>query len=171
MNLEGMFRVWRNWIHAFQIDRQGRNEQKFSEAMSAIHLGVALSPRKSVFGPLMFAGELQEGLRAVSRAGFSAVELSLRCPDDVEVGVLTELLKHNGLSLSAIATGQSCLHDQYCLCSPDAALREKTVERLKRHIDLAVMFDAKVIIGGIRGKMIGSADEQALQRAGAVAGN
>ena len=154
---------------AFQIDRQGRDEQRFSEAMSEIHLGVAISPRKSVFGPLMFAGELQEGLRAASQAGFSAVELSLRCPDDVESGMLTDLLERNGLSLAAIATGQSCLHDQYCLCSPDAALREKTVERLKRHMNLAASVGAKVIIGGIRGKFVGPVDELAHQRAGAVA--
>jgi len=152
----------------FLVARSSRNEQKFTDAMTNIQLGVALSPRKSVFGPLMFAGELQEGLQAAAQSGFSAVELSLRCPDDVEKQELAEMLKLKGLSLSAIATGQSCLHDQLCLCTPDEGLREKTVERLKRHIDLAAGFEAKVIIGGIRGKMTGSAGEQAKQRAGAV---
>ncbi len=153
----------------FQIDHTDQKEQKFAEAVKNIPLGVAISPRKSVFGPLMFAGELEEGLQSASQAGFNAVELSLRCPDDVQEGVLAGLLKQNNLSLSAIATGQSCLHDRLCLCSPDASLREQTVERLKRHIDLAASFSARVILGGIRGKMVSSRDEQLAQRAGAVA--
>ena len=152
----------------FLVARNSRDEEKFKDAMASIRFGVALSPRESVFGPLMFAGKLTEGLKTASQARFSAVELSLRFPDDVGRQELAELLNINGLALSAIATGQSCLHDQLCLCSSDERLREKTVERLQQHIDLASAFEAKVIIGGIRGKMTGSASEQALQRAGAV---
>jgi RpiB/LacA/LacB family sugar-phosphate isomerase len=129
-----------------------------------LQLGIALSPRKTVFGPLMYAGDLTGGLRAAAEAGFDAVELSLRAPGDLEVPALRKELQALGLTVSAIATGQSCLHDGLCLASPLEEKRAGVVERIKGHIDFAAAFGAKVIIGGIRGKLTGTPEEQASQK-------
>lgn len=127
--------------------------------------GMAISPRPSSFGPLLFAGRLAEGLRVAAEVGFSQVELSLRSVEDVHGEPLAAMLRKHSLSLVAIATGQSCIHDSLCLCDSRSEVREATVKRLKSIIQLASRFNAAVIIGGIRGRLSGTAAEQDQQRA------
>ena len=131
-------------------------------------LGLAISPRPSGFAPLLFAGRLEEGLAVAAKLGFSVVELSLRSPGDVEPDVLAALLRDNQLHLSAIATGQACLFDSLCLSAPDANVRAAAVARLSGAIKLASRFQSAVIVGGIRGRLVGVSAEQSGQRAGAV---
>jgi sugar phosphate isomerase/epimerase len=78
------------------------------------------------------------------------------------------MLSEHNLLLVAIATGQSCIHESLCLCDPSPQIREATVERLKSIIRLASKFHAAVVIGGIRGRLSGTAAERGRQRAGAV---
>jgi RpiB/LacA/LacB family sugar-phosphate isomerase len=130
--------------------------------------GIAISPQPTSFGPLLFAGQLAEGLRRAAEAGFSVVELSLRSVDGVDADALVRMLSEHNLSLVAIATGQSCIHDSLCLSDPSPQVREATVERLKSIIRLASKFNAAVVIGGIRGRLSGTAAERGRQRAGAV---
>ncbi len=132
-------------------------------------LAVAISPRETVFGPVLFAGRFEEGLQAAARAGFCNVEISLRAPDDPLVAGLDAQLAQAGLKLSAIATGQSCLHDELCLCSPDPGHCAQAVERLKAHIRLGKQLDAAVIVGGVRGKLAGTDTEKDNQRCQAIA--
>lgn len=136
------------WQDLFTLDR------------SKIKLGIALSPRKSVFGPLMYAGDLVTGMRAAAETGFDAVEISLRVPGDLSLGALQKDLQKFGLFVSAIATGQSCLHDGYCLAAANAENRAGAVARIKGHIDFAAGLDAKVIIGGIRGRFTAADTER-----------
>lgn len=137
-----------NWQDLSSLDR------------SKIKLGISLSPRKSVFGPLMFAGDLTTGLRTAAEAGFDAVEISLRVPGDVLLQQLQQELKALGLVVCAIATGQSCLHDGFCLAAADEEKRAGAVARIKEHVDFAVELDAKVIIGGIRGRFTVAEEER-----------
>lgn len=133
-----------------------------------IKLGVSLSPNKSVFGPLLFAGQLQKGLEKAQENGFHVVELSLRDPAEINIAELQKHLSDHKLNLAAIATGQSCLHDSMCLASPDMEKVKAAVNRLEGHIKLASQFDAAVIIGGIRGKFSGNPSEMTAQRNRAI---
>jgi sugar phosphate isomerase/epimerase len=130
--------------------------------------GIAISPQPTSFGPLLFAGRLAEGLRRAAEAGFSVIELSLRSVDGVDADALAGMLSEHNLSLVAIATGQSCIHDSLCLCDPSLQVREATVERLSSIIRLASRFNSAVVIGGIRGRLAGTPAEQSQGRAGAV---
>ena len=132
-------------------------------------IGLAISPRPSGFAPLLFAGALEEGLDVAAKLGFAVVELSLRSPEDVETGRLASMLSENQLGLAGIATGQACLFDSLCLASPDPGVRAAAMGRLSGAVELAARFGAAVIVGGIRGRLVGSHSEQASQRAGAVA--
>jgi len=143
------------------------NDQK-KPKRSQIRFSVALSPSESVFGPLLFAGHLEEGLEKAAQIGFDGVELSLRDPAQISVIELKDQLSRHQLELSAIATGQSCLHDALCLGSSKRENVQGVVKRLKQHIDLASNFDAAVIIGGIRGGFSGSKTEMEKQRGWAV---
>jgi sugar phosphate isomerase/epimerase len=137
--------------------------------LAPVRFGVALSPGKSVFSPLLYPGELAAGLAAAADQGLECVELSLRAPFQPPFEALEKMLQDHNLSVAAFATGQSCLHDSLCLAQQDKALREASVERLKSHIDYAARLQAKVIVGGIRGRLEGTVAKQAEQRAGFVA--
>jgi sugar phosphate isomerase/epimerase len=125
------------------------------------HAGVALSPRPSKFGPLLFAGDLNEGLNRASQYGFEFVELSIRSTDDVNPPDLNDRLEKLDLKVSALATGQACLFDCLCVGSSDHQKRRNAVEHLKRITLLAkAIHSASVIIGGIRGFLSGEAEER-----------
>ncbi len=141
---------------------------KDSSALPKLRLGVALSPNSTSFSPILFSGRLTEGLRAATENGFEDVELSLRTAEDIEPSQLTEELERFGLSLVAIATGQSCVEDGLCLCSPDPQARRHAVERVKSFVPLAAEAGAAVIIGGIRGRLTGSEAQQVKARDAAV---
>lgn len=122
--------------------------------------GIALSPRLTQFGPVMYSGNLGNGLNAVSAAGFKYVELSLRSTNDINSNELNNTLKSLNLKITAIATGQACLFDQLCLCSENEQLRKKAVEHFRSITLLAKKINSgAVIIGGIRGRLAGSGSE------------
>ena len=122
-----------------------------------IYPGIALSPRLTKFGPVMFSGHLTDGLNAVSSAGFKFVELSIRSISDIDPKELNKTLERLNLKITAIATGQACLFDQLCLGSEDEPLRKKAVEHFKAITLLAKKINSgAVIIGGIRGRLAGS---------------
>ncbi len=134
------------------------NPNQFKYAM-------AMSIKPTLFGPVLFGGRLEEGLMALSSAGFGHVELSLRNADDVPFTELEELLDKYHLKVSALATGQGCIHDQLCLVATDLGLHQATLKRLEAIIELGSKLNAAVILGGVRGKLTGNLEEQAAQRA------
>lgn len=125
---------------------------------------MALSIKPTLFGPVLFGGRLEEGLKALSSAGFGHVELSLRNADDLPFAELESLLNKYHLQVSALATGQGCIHDQLCLVTTDPDLHQAALKRLEAIIELGSRLNADVILGGVRGKLTGSQEEQAAQR-------
>jgi len=126
--------------------------------------GIAISPRPTAFGPVLYSGRMEQGLQALSQAGFDYAELSLRTTGDLDPVRLRELLQELDLQISAIATGQACLFDSLCLCSPDSAQRRQAVDHFKNMILFAKDLEIpRVIIGGIRGRLAGTPDQQMLQ--------
>lgn len=151
-------RFWREARSATPVPVAGLRQLK-------IRFGVAVSPQDTIFAPLLFAGKLAEGLKAAAEYGFQAVEISLRSARDLSAEALGSMLDRHGLSLTAIATGQACLQDSLCLADPNPEVREAAVERLQSLIELAGCFQAYVIVGGIRGWLKGSPQEQQQTRA------
>lgn len=154
-----------------KIDNLAQKRQGDSAAARSarpFRLTVSLSPNRSVFGPLLFAGRLEEGMRAAASAGFDAVELSLRTDQDIDVKCVKNSLREMSLSVSGLATGQSYLHDSLSLCHPDAQVRSACVARLKSLVPIAAELDAALILGGILGKFLGEPSTWGPQREGAV---
>jgi 5-keto-L-gluconate epimerase len=157
------------------VGHQGILDEQFNGSTNSkggegcpIRFGVAMSPHPSVFAPLLFAGRLEEGITALSKAGFAAVEISLRLAEDLEVEWLDRRLSELGLVVSAFATGRMCLEDSLCLSDPHPVVRTQLYERLVDLLHLAAHFKASVIIGGVRGKLTGDDSQKAEQRASAV---
>jgi len=122
-------------------------------------LGVSLSPRKAPFGPLLFSGELAEGMARVKELGYAGVELSLLDSEKIDQDQLCEQLDRLGLKVFTIATGQSYYVDGCSLFHSDDAKRDLAVERLQGHIRLAARLGAMVILGGIRGRITAQPDQ------------
>ena len=126
--------------------------------------GIVISPCPTAFGPVLFSGRLEEGLRALNTYGFKQVELSLRSTDDVDPVKLKSTLQKLDLELSAIATGQACLFDSLCLSADDEGIRRTAIEHFKKISALALdLGSRRVIIGGIRGRLSGLPDRQMKQ--------
>jgi sugar phosphate isomerase/epimerase len=126
---------------------------------------IALSLEETGFGPVLFGGNLRKGIRLAAELGFSAVELSIRDPNQVDRQGLRRLLADVGLTVSGIATGQSYYGDGLSLTDPDPEKRDICLKRLKGHIDVAGEYGALVIIGGIRGALVKDPDDRAIQEA------
>ncbi len=114
---------------------------------------IALSAARTGFGPLLWAGDLERGLRLAAEMGFEGVEVSVRDPADVDVHRLEGLLTALRLELSAIATGQSYYTDGLSLCHAQRGTRLLAAGRFKAAADLAASFGSGVILGGIRGPL------------------
>jgi 5-keto-L-gluconate epimerase len=116
--------------------------------------GIALSPRMTNFGPVMFRGRLDEGLQAVSEAGFNYVELSLRTTQDLDPVSFAQSCEALDLSVTAVATGQACLFDNLCLGAEEPERQQRTIAHFKEIAVFAKSIGAgAVIIGGIRGSL------------------
>lgn len=124
---------------------------------------IAVSLEKTGFGPVLFGGNLERGVRLARDLGFSAVELSIRDPSRVDRCWLRRLLTETGVSVSGIATGQSYYSDGLSLTDFEPEKRKTCLSRLKGQVDLAAEFGALVIIGGIRGILAESPKDRRIQ--------
>ncbi len=128
-------------------------------------IGVSLSPEKSSFGPLLFAGDLLRGMECAKQLGYAGVEISVLDSTKVERDGILRTLERLKLRVFALATGQTYYTDGYSLYDADEDKRMRAVERVLGHIDLARELDCKVILGGIRGTIKGPRESAEALRA------
>jgi len=122
-------------------------------------IAASITPNITQFGPLLFPGEIEKAMKVLSELGYDGIELSLRTPEDVSATVLNNMLDSNKLELLSIATGQTYLDDGLSLFAWDPDVRMKVIERIKGYIDLVSPFSGCVILGGVKGSLIGRNDE------------
>lgn len=139
-------------------------DPRLTPDFSVFSYAAAVSIRDTAFGPVLFMGELEEGMKALAKEGFKFIEISLRNADDMSRNELSVLLERYGLQVSAFATGQGCIHDNLCMTATDPEIRQKAVERFKEITEVAAEFKAGVIMGGVRGRLSGSDEEMKAQR-------
>ncbi|NQT60867.1 MAG: sugar phosphate isomerase/epimerase [Bacteroidetes bacterium] len=118
----------------------------------------SVTPNKTQFGPLLYAGELDRALAELAEIGYDGIELSLKTPFDVDRDKLYKNLEMNGLVLASIATGQSYLEDGLSLFHWEKDKRKATVARIKEFIDIVSPVGGSVILGGIKGRLDGIND-------------
>jgi sugar phosphate isomerase/epimerase len=83
--------------------------------------------------------------------GYDGVELALRHLSEVDVTRIQQRLAATGLQVPCISTGQVFAADHLYFTHPDAAVRDRAVERILDMIRLAAEFGAKVNTGRVRG--------------------
>ena len=153
-----------------RLDQMIADDFSTSESLvnTPFQFGVALSIGETSFGPVMFGGRLEAGLQALAGAGFARVELSVRFANEIDTKWLHSILKSLNLSVSAFATGQGCIHDGLCLHTTDDEINTRAIQRMKNIIDLGTEFEAPIVLGGVRGRFNGTAQEMAAQRQAAL---
>lgn len=114
-------------------------------------LSFAISLQKTGFNYIVSSNNWKKKLKLLADLGYQGVELGIRDPEKLNINVLRRALDGYKLQLSAIGTGQAYVDDGLSLSSLKDNIRIKAIERIERNIDLAGLFDSKVIIGLVRG--------------------
>jgi sugar phosphate isomerase/epimerase len=87
---------------------------------------------------------------AIERAavfGFESVEIHIRNPLQIDGDELRRAADRTGITVAAVGTGLENSLNGLSLTSPESALRRRTIERFREHIDLAGLFGATVFVG------------------------
>ncbi len=114
-------------------------------------LSIVLSTQPAQFQAATFKGDLEANLARIANFGYDGVELAIRDPKLVHLDALEELVRQNGLRVSAIGTGQAWGEEGLSFTDPDPGVRRAAIDRIKSHIPVASRFGAVIIIGLIRG--------------------
>lgn len=97
-------------------------------------------------------GPLEATISEAARIGYDAVQLTLNRPSEIDPDEIMGLADRYGIKISALATGRGYSVDGLSLGCGEEEGRQKAVERMKAHVDLAEKLGgAMVIIGAIRG--------------------
>ncbi|HQJ36332.1 MAG TPA: sugar phosphate isomerase/epimerase family protein [Clostridia bacterium] len=102
--------------------------------------------------PFMLRGSYKECARVASEIGFDGIELQIQNPLDYDFKLLKDGFDEYDLEVSAVTTGLAYLFEGYSMSSDDKEVRKKTVERLKRHLDMSKYLNSQILLGFIRGR-------------------
>lgn len=117
----------------------------------AMRTSIALTPKKATFAPLLYAGDMDRGIRRAAELGYDGVELNLQDPRLIDADRLIDTIHSLGLVVVAQGTGQAYIEEGLYIASTDPAKHAAVIERLKAHIDFATIAGSQVVLGGIRG--------------------
>lgn len=117
---------------------------------------ILVDPPKA-FGPF---SDLERALNRLADLGYRGVEFSLTHPLGFDLSALERALKAAGLALPSLLTGWSYFNEGLCLCSPDASVRDRAVDRLLGHLDVAARFNALLVVGQMQGFLRDEPDEK-----------
>lgn len=114
---------------------------------------LCLSPEKSSFSPLLFAGDLFKGIKSAATLGYNGIEISIRDSNELDQEELIKKLDEYKMKVFSIATGQSFFTDRYSFSSESKKKRKNAVKRIKGHIDFAHKLNCGLVVGGILGNV------------------
>jgi len=114
---------------------------------------IALCPTKTSFAPLLYAGDIQLGIRRAAELGYDGVEIHLRDPQSEDLDGMIAAVQACRLQVSLIGTGAAYRVDGLSISAVDPAVRAQAVARLQTHIDFAARLGAQVVIGSMQGRL------------------
>jgi len=107
--------------------------------------------------------EFDGDLDCMKRAGYDAVELQIADPAEFDEQRVRRSLQTAGLPLCTFQTGATYATRGNCLCTPDDAVRQRTIALLEAHVDLAARWHAVVVFGSLQGRRSNEPDRAAGQ--------
>src|SRR6056297_1205844 len=98
-------------------------------------ISATFTPKPSLFGPILFTGDIAESLKHIANIGYSGVELHISDPHGIDTERLAYLLSKHNLKLTSIGTGLSAVDDRLSFSSNDESVRRAAVQRIKDVVD------------------------------------
>jgi len=116
-------------------------------------------------GPAVYPdwAEFDGDLDCMKRTGYDAVELQIADPAEFDEERVRRSLQAAGLPMCAFQTGATYATRGNCLCTPDDAVRQRTIALLESHVDLAARWHAVVVFGSLQGRLSNEPDRAAGQ--------
>ncbi|WP_434309569.1 sugar phosphate isomerase/epimerase family protein [Hominifimenecus sp. rT4P-3] len=102
----------------------------------------------------------EECAKKAEQLGFHGIELQIQDPRDYNGKELKRILDSHGLEASAVTTGLAYTLEGMSMTHPDKKVRDATVERLKRQLDLAKELNSQILIGYLRGRKVPGQSDQ-----------
>ena len=105
-------------------------------------------------------GEIAPTLARIRSAGYSGVELLVRDPRRIDANALELAVRHEGLDLPAVCTGEIYGEDGLSFADPDPVRRSQARDRMMATLELASRFGAMVNVGRLRGRYVEGVDRR-----------
>lgn len=116
-------------------------------------LSIVLSTQPASFSALAYKGEFETNVAKIANLGYDGVELAVRDPKLLDLDDVKKIIEAESLGVPAIGTGQAYGEEGLSFTHRDENIRKQAINRIKAQVDLAVHFEAQVILGLIRGKV------------------
>jgi 5-keto-L-gluconate epimerase len=105
--------------------------------------------------------EFDGDLACMKQAGYDAVELQIADPALFDEERVRRSLDRVGFAMCAFQTGSTYASRGNCLCTPDEAVRCRTIDLLCSFVDLAARWNAVIVFGSLQGRLRDEPDRQA----------
>lgn len=96
--------------------------------------------------------QLDRSLGILQECGYDGVEFNLTQKLGVSLDELERLTRKHQLAVPSFLTGEAYA-EGLCLCSADAGVRDRTVQRLIGYLDVAQRFGSILVIGLLQGQI------------------
>jgi D-psicose/D-tagatose/L-ribulose 3-epimerase len=113
------------------------------------------------YEPVPSLGELDRRFARLAALGYQGVELTASYPLPYPAEELLALSREHRLPVVSFLSGWSYAHEQLCLASPQADVRQRAVKRLKEYAAYAARLQAILVVGLMQGLRSDEADEAA----------
>src|SRR5437016_2052746 len=99
------------------------------------------------YEPIPDLAELSRRIERLAALGYQGVELSATYPPSYTADELLRVSERHQMPVVSFLSGWSYAHEKLCLASPEAAVRERAVERLWSYIAYAAPLRAVIVVG------------------------
>ena len=127
----------------------------------SIKLALTATPNPVKFAPILYCGPVEAAFRKAAEYGYDGIEIHLRDTADVSIPELLKLKKETGLAVTTLGTGIAAFEYGMNFAHPDAEVRRRAVEHVKKFIALAREIGSAVTIGLMTGRAGKEADREA----------
>jgi sugar phosphate isomerase/epimerase len=111
------------------------------------------------YDPVPTRSDLARMMQRVADLGYHGIELAARHPLEVPIEEVVALSREYRLPVVSLLSGWSYDHEGLCLSSPDAALRQRAVDRLIDYVGHASLLNSLVVVGLMQGLRRDEPDE------------
>lgn len=112
---------------------------------------------------MSFCGDFKQNIADIKAVGYSAVELMVRDPENIDKSLIYREIEQCGLKVAALGCGPANLADGLTLLNPDKEIRERAITRAMEIVNFASFWGAPVCIGKYRGQLWSNREQEAMR--------